>query len=612
MGEVFGRLSSPAHLAHCGMTVEFPPRLVASGNTEDPEVWLEDGRADVCWKLAASLVSMRLRGMAWLLFGWPGLSAMLLDPAMACKLQLMAKLKFAVDAFEAACRQPQTPFMKALLRRSPFNTVPMKVLVQLARDTRFSSVSEVLLDWAVAAWSSVGQTKVVEDAFCQLRDVEGRGQKNTRIRHDRKWSTLVTQGLLDEKHGFSHETPQPAPRRGRESTNSLYTPLLETASCPELLKDLSGTKRKTEWVSFTAQSWANTFAEHAMLENCLAAGDFSNASFSWLSGMLELGLLVRQIPDGEWMLSMGSSQTMAVLCWPTVRHGRYFMPKPITHSCDIKWHTVFDLKLWEAMPTMGVSPLHAKLKEHTHGMLSIMILPTADPAPLHVVAARACFWRLPMQWLRHLQKYLGLEPLALAEASLFGYLKLLIKEVLQCTDTELGSILEQRLSSRVVEHEALKLLAEEGMQDNLEKGDARDLVTALGDHEKFEQEERLPYQKALRSFKVSVSGAAAASKRGRKAKAGQASSSSSGPQYPTKVPEGDVSLEMAKAWVPPGYTLRRVPQASRYDVYLKRGWSVSRSWRLYTPRVALLSVCGEAWRHHASNGGEPCPIAGLL
>eukprot|EP00972_Heterocapsa_arctica_P001648 236142-Heterocapsa_arctica.AAC.1 len=60
------------------------------------------------WNFALSLVRFRLKGMMHIWAMWPGMTALLLHPTADVRVQCVATLKVAYEAYQAALVQPAT------------------------------------------------------------------------------------------------------------------------------------------------------------------------------------------------------------------------------------------------------------------------------------------------------------------------------------------------------------------------------------------------------------------------------------------------------------------------------------------------------------------------
>ena len=608
LGATLRLLADPAAGHFCGLETE-PSAACLQGirrgaGAEEPAVLQQDRRAALRWRTAWAVVARRLRGMLWIGGGWPGQMALLAAAESAVQEEGLRRLQRAHLAFEAARAQAQTTTLKSILRKSPFQFVPMRLCVRLAETTAWRLPNEGLCEFARSAWSAIGQTKLVEDGFCRLRDEESRGQKSNVVRHDRQWASLVTTGLISETHSFTAVSTDGCPQQADLGIS--HCARLCDASLPGL-GDLASERRAAPHVSFTPATWVHSFAEQALLEQCHASADWSGLSSCRLSGLLEEGLVVRRRDGADWWLCAAQLKVGALL-WPLAAAGGFLQPRSVASPAELQFASVTNLEQWEALPSRPVSPLHCKLLA---GPAAVCLQPLGSPVGLLAAAARAAFWQLGKGWLAQLARHLALET---PGQSLCGLLLALVQHSLGCSEGEAAGLLEQRLLQRCAQEACMDLLQAEEAQECLESGDRKEAAAACAAWT-AEAGEAEPFESALRALKARAGSAAVAAGEARGRGARRKSGAPTAPQaaaYPARFPEGEVPFEAARALAPPGYVLRRHSEASAYEVYYGRAWSVSRAWRLHTPWGALRLVLAASWRHHEARAGDPCPMAGLL
>lgn len=114
-----------------------------------------------------------------------------------------------------------------------------------------------------------------------------------------------------------------------------------------------------------------------------------------------------------------------------------------------RWIVLVDEPQWEAMTCEWKSPWGAwSAKQGLRGALPMCVgaLPTSSPAPILKVAARSCFWQLPLTTMRMFADYLAIR--TDTSMDLFDTLHAMISSILAPIDeTELMDIMMLRFAS---------------------------------------------------------------------------------------------------------------------------------------------------------------------
>ena len=220
-------------------------------------VMSEDKLASEAGTFCLHLVNRRMQSMLGYSMGFPGLFALLIPNLPGLDQILLKKMREAAAAHRGMETAPQVAFVKQMLSRSVFQQSYVAMMFNLAAAASYTEVTEDMRALANAAFSVVGQTKVVEDAFNRCRKNEQHGGNGTLSMSDlRKYMTPVSTKVLEEVHHF--ETVDWRSTSAIDRGNSLvkgnlpsnmFTAPGKNMSLP--LQLLVGKKPKAGWHSFS-------------------------------------------------------------------------------------------------------------------------------------------------------------------------------------------------------------------------------------------------------------------------------------------------------------------------------------------------------------------------
>lgn len=241
-----------------------------------------------------------------------------------------------------------------MLSRSVFQQSYVAMMFNLAAAASYTEVTEDMRALANAAFSVVGQAKVVEDAFNRCRKNEQHGGNGTLSISDlRKYMTPVSAKVLEEAHHF--ETVDWRSTSAIDRGNSLVKGNLPSNMFSAPGKNMSlplqllvGKAPKAGWHSFSPSISIALHCDLAVEQYCHENQCFDLAPNAWLSCLLPQGKLIRRAlryghhgPEFPWALSLGHYGN-AGLMWPLefVAPGRW---KPCTTEVMpgmVKWAVV--------------------------------------------------------------------------------------------------------------------------------------------------------------------------------------------------------------------------------------------------------------------------------
>eukprot|EP00974_Lingulodinium_polyedra_P054724 5265375-Lingulodinium_polyedra.AAC.1 len=139
--------------------------------------------------------------MSWHTDCWPGLVALLCSDKAADKDYCTQQLALDSAAL-ASCKEQSkgSLFLQNLCRMSPLATKPMSEWAELLNpvsQTFAATDRQALEELAKETWSSLGQSKVVEDGNREVRRRESTFTLNKTLAYVQQWDTLRSQGVME-------------------------------------------------------------------------------------------------------------------------------------------------------------------------------------------------------------------------------------------------------------------------------------------------------------------------------------------------------------------------------------------------------------------------------
>ena len=154
---------------------------------QHPMVVQQDEHARLAMRFAVHILKARASSMAWHSHGWPGQLVLFASSVPEDRANAWERLhqSFLAD-LSLKAESTGSAVLRKLMARSPFRSTLMAEVVHVAfsPDSCHSQADREneLRALAVNAFSSFGQTKIVEDSLCQLRDRADRDTKNKNLR----------------------------------------------------------------------------------------------------------------------------------------------------------------------------------------------------------------------------------------------------------------------------------------------------------------------------------------------------------------------------------------------------------------------------------------------
>lgn len=192
-------VNDPGVLRSLGIGVLPPATNLQSLNDDDFLIIRDSEQAGVAGAFALSLICRRCMSLSWHSKGLPGLFAALLSPehgqTTLDKIRSYSEYWMEISVLTGA-------FWRRLQDRTPFRLVFVQQVVSLAKASNWRLTSPIV-DVVRDAFSCVGATKVVEDAFQRERHAECHTSTNRRMAKSKMWMVPVEKKVLGELHRYT-------------------------------------------------------------------------------------------------------------------------------------------------------------------------------------------------------------------------------------------------------------------------------------------------------------------------------------------------------------------------------------------------------------------------
>ena len=498
----------------------------------------------------------------------------------------------------------------------PFNTY----IFRLCAAEGFLLVPAVVKEILMEVFPN-GATKAVEDAFHVERVQEQKSQASRLISPQTAWLSPVQRKVLGSLHsyeeiGHAHvslgaDDPKQIPRHW-------YFPKRADLSDPQVLNIVS-TRQIPSWPIFTPQSSLSLCAELVIMRHASAEGRWHLVGNSWLSCLLDLGMVVRRSGTEKWWMSLGSVRGMAGLGMAVERiqicEQAYFA---VAVPVQYEWLPILDVSDWQGCLVQWQSPLHLLVQHATPAAQSMLMNRGAAVFKLDTVvgniletAARACFHNLSEAALMQIASHTG----ARCVGSLFDKLWCLTTHVLpSLNDQEVLTIMSKRLQRESCYGTAF--FEQPVVQEAYGEEDVKELEGHLKETKDIAKVLEIytkTFTEKVVKLKGTSGGAGKGRGRGRGRPAKGSSSSSSTPTITTSrlAPQLEVhefSVEEARSWLPPfGCSLSKDLQNGRWLVAVEHIGTRSRSFQLHGERKSLAMVLRFAYEAMLPWTGHVCP-----
>lgn len=308
-------------------------------------------------------------------------------------------------------------------------------------------LTQSLVEVAVKPFQGICASKLSEDAFQRQRRAESKSTAE-KVSDLRLWTTLIERRVLSQVHGFDEVAYEAeALRRGMGSTEPANFHIPTKQGC-EQFSDLKSYQSKAEWYSPQPLHYFGNLGDLSMARGCQESGEWTQASKSWLSLLLNgEGICLRKMTgDGQFYIGFRSFAGLASQGWPVesvVADGQVlYVPRIVEDHNELPYLHIYDLAQWEAFSFSWIGPLHQRARfNRRHG--GIAILPDTSLVGLLRCVALKAFWRLPKTPLVQVAKHVGC---ALEDgASLLSVINALVRFACpELDDKAVVDILQQR------------------------------------------------------------------------------------------------------------------------------------------------------------------------
>ena len=583
---------------------------------EDEDQWLASF-ASLLFRVAY----YRCVSNLWHTDGFPGLFALFNSPDDAVVEGALAKMQSHWKAWQQALDHSHTPFIKKGTDRSYMSQVAISEAFEVAAHYEFkgAELKGILKEFAADAFI-LGYTKLVEDAFQRVRGKETTQHPNHVMSHEAVWKAPIIKHVLDEVHKYQAISHEDCPARERISVASSLNPSMfkgHPAECGVNLKDIVGTKPKTDWATFTHISGSIQYADMALWHHCEQHGSWDQASLAWLNTLVVPGTLLSRKGQNSYAWALGHVRGTATLVWPAVATeigGKRFFTLASARDTKADWIVCVEPDDWEALEVHWCSPMHIMALQRapwagpaasalSGGLLrGAWAMARGGPVSLWAAAARKCFDKFGEVAITEFIKYLGVD--IPGGCGFFEKLKILVSHCLPgISEEELLEILHLRVQQP---HAALtELLSEEVVQQTFQKDDLQ-MVEKFVESRKSEEKAALPFREELKQFTARIFSRTPeppAKKRQKKAASGSKHPESR-PAFMRVPPteESAISQEVAQTFFPPNAKVWKDSLSCRWKVVYKPFGSLSRSWKLHGDAGSLKQVAAWAWHQSAEAG----------
>ena len=263
-----------------------------------------------------------------------------------------------------------------------------------------------------------GDSTVVEKCFQKCAD-HSRDSSNGNMSASSRWRAPVRTQLLTSEYKFTREVSvndvSDNVRAKSELPSSIFVPKFHDTSMD--FKDLPSYKGSAaSWKTYSPETWHTIVFNQKLMRLCFDEGKMGEVDQTWKAELMQEKVVVTK-GQGLYMC-IATSQHICML-WPVkeIKIGPYrFLgwepPNPSLPHYD----TVFDLRVWAAIPYQVATPLDLlranKGRAYTEWP-DVFGIRDGDAQPLLHYAARCGFWGLPEEAIDRI----ALRELNMAESS---------------------------------------------------------------------------------------------------------------------------------------------------------------------------------------------------
>lgn len=597
--EIIGLLRDPTAIDDIGLLTSKPAWMTPQ-NADDAIVLEQEGLSSLVGSFAVQLLRSRVCGMLQFAFGLPQRFLLLESADARLVASELAWMREAVEAWSWAGSSGSAT-LQAFHKKSFIGWLENRIMLSYCEHGNWREITSTMREFLKNLFgNNLGQTVSCELAFQRCRRAESRDQSDShRLRPAKAWFEPLKHNVLSGHQSFDEVQYSSMPRPTSKTVPAAFFRVPPTASYN--FSPIASSSSTAAWPSFTAQTSACLYAELAVMMECHREQNAALADSSWLSGLLEPGIVVRRLGSDQLFMSLGPIQGHAALGWPCKRFVQgvetWFELKPDATRSDLTWLVVTSLPQWRAFATEWSSPLFQQLYAKKDGRC-ITLRARSCEKELLTVAANMAFWKLQLPFMKRLYGYLQAD--GVAGETLFAYVHALVAHVLPDLDAqEIAEILEARLMQR--KFAKSELLQEQCVADVFEADKESNILEKHLEYSRPAAMEFEEFHSALVKMR-----AKAGAKTGGKAKAAAKAARPKKVAWPTSLTQA-----YANSLAPPGCHISKDGANQRWLGCMRPHGTISRSWPLYGERVALSLVLSSLWTWHRQLTGAECPWEGL-
>jgi hypothetical protein len=452
--QIFSLLYDGSSLEYMGVQVHITPGAldVADPSLAEPQQELSERIGG----FAISLVAARFKTVIQYTMGLPQMFAVFAGSNIAAQRKVLATVRECFEAYLEACSNPActTSWWKHALERSVFRMPICRTLVSICIESGWEPC-DALSRFSLEVWSSIGQSKVIEDAFQRERRAETHDTENKLMTKSEAWMLPIGRQVLSKVHSFEEVKVRHALAQHDVTKLPLgvFKPSQKKVSMD--MSDLTSEKPKAAWPTWSADNLPQQVADTQILVWARLGNRWGSAHLTWHSQLMKEGMVMRRRDRKAWVLSLGPLGGHAFAFWdleviqlggltcysPTSRQGLG------TSGEQVHVDIATGVDEWVVLPCEWLSPLQAFIRSGVVGPPRLTLCAVGEEVGLLQHAAQHCFWRHTWVFLNLLAASLGLQK----GTTLWETLERLIRHALNPEDEELFQI----MSMRVVNPESL-------------------------------------------------------------------------------------------------------------------------------------------------------------
>ena len=440
----------------------------------DPMVADDDLRAVKLMVLVLNHIRFRTNSMSWHSDDLPGIIALWLSPYDEDHVRALAFVVTAYGNFLEACRRmAKIAYLRNLVRQSPFQQTFVKEFAMIAVSPSCETPAvrkQRLQEMARDAFCGLGQTKIVEDLFKQIRDREMRDTATKAVKLQRQMhiafhsSTISEHRFPEPEYRTESSTAPPVPKRVFFSDD--HTPPVDWES---LVGPLT-------WPSLKPLNVPVLAAQGRLLDHVAELDTWDRVGLCWQAQFLPLGTVFHTVGSKDWCVSLGHAGLTAVRTFPLDKfvdgnEEVYFLSDGQFESMG--WEFCLNLPSLEVLPTEIVSPSHSLcLPRGSKVAEGVCFLRSGEPMPVYQYAGRRAFWQLPKYIL---EKVAGLYRVPKKQSETVMLHQLLQNIFPDASEDEIASMMSLRGLTPIALESDEEEIPPEALEDLLPESDQKDV-----------------------------------------------------------------------------------------------------------------------------------------